>query len=63
MRRFFTFLVVAATTASATTWWLYEGDLAEAVEPVLPEWNADALALREGLAAPPPLAAPDTPDE
>ncbi|MCB9685442.1 MAG: hypothetical protein H6735_10415 [Alphaproteobacteria bacterium] len=52
MRRLLTFLVVAAAVAAGSTWWLYEGDLAQAVAPVVPEWNADQLALRAGVVDP-----------
>lgn len=41
MRRVLTMLLVAAGTAAGTTWWLYDGDLAEAVDPVLEERLAD----------------------
>ncbi len=70
MRRLLTFLVVASATAGATTWWLYEGDLAEAVAPVVPEWDAKGLALQQGMVDPGlPLAGPsgeeptDVPEE
>ena len=49
MRRLFLFVVVSVSTAVGSTWWLYQGDLAEAVEPVVPEWNADALAIQAGI--------------
>ena len=52
-RRLAVFLLVAAATAVGSSWWLYEGDLVEAVEPVVPDWNADALAVRAGLAEAP----------
>lgn len=55
MRRLLTFLIVAAATAGGTTWWLYDGDLAEAVEPVVDRvhaWDADGLAVEAGLADP-----------
>lgn len=58
IRRLVVFLVVASATAGGSTWWLYEGDLAQAVEPVLPEWDADALAIRAGVADPGLLPAP-----
>ena len=61
MRRLLLFLVVSVSTAVGSTWWLYQGDLAEAVEPVVPEWNADALAIRAGIVDLPgaaPMAAP-----
>lgn len=35
IRRLLTLIVVAACTATATLWWLHDGDLREAVEPVL----------------------------
>lgn len=34
LRRLVTVVVVAAATAGASLWWLYDGDLAEAVRPV-----------------------------
>ena len=55
MRRLLTFLLVAALTAGGSTWWLYDGDLAEAVEPVMErvhEWDADGLAVEAGIADP-----------
>ena len=55
MRRFLTLLTVAASTAVGTLWWLHDGDLSEAVEPVLAEWDADLLARDAGLT---PAAAP-----
>jgi hypothetical protein len=55
MRRLLTFLTVAVATAAGTTWWLYDGDLAAAVEPLAQTaWDADALAVEAGIAAPPP---------
>jgi hypothetical protein len=56
MRRLLTFLVTALITAATTSAWLYDGDLVAAVSPVLPEWNAAALAEREGIGAPPTRA-------
>ncbi len=53
MRRLLTLLLVAGATAAGSTWWLYDGDLAQAVDPVLDvQWDADALAVQEGLADP-----------
>jgi hypothetical protein len=49
VRRLLTFVAVSVATAVGSTWWLYQGDLAEAVEPVVPEWNADALAIQAGI--------------
>ncbi len=49
MRRLLLFVVVSVSTAVGSTWWLYQGDLAEAVAPVVPEWNADALAIQAGI--------------
>lgn len=62
MRRLITFVVVATAVAGASTWWLYEGDLAEAVAPVVPEWNADQLAIRAGVADPAALESPSGED-
>lgn len=58
MRRLLTFLAVAAVTAGATLWWLHDGDLGEAVEPVLAHWDADTLALDAGVT---PKEDPSTP--
>jgi hypothetical protein len=49
MRRLLLFVLVSVSTAVGSTWWLYQGDLAQAVEPVVPEWNADALAIQAGI--------------
>ena len=54
MRRLPTFLAVAAATATACLWWLHDGDLAEAVQPVLAEWDAELLARDAGIAEPSP---------
>jgi len=35
IRRLLTVLVVALLTAGGTLWWLYDGDLAQGVEPVV----------------------------
>lgn len=35
IRRLVTVLVVAAVTAGGALWWLYDGDLAQGVEPVV----------------------------
>lgn len=50
MRRLITVLFVAAITATGSLWWLHDGDLQDAVKPVLTEWNADLLARDAGLA-------------
>lgn len=49
MRRLLTFLAVAVGTAGLGLWWLYEGDLAQAVEPVVARWDADTLARDAGV--------------
>jgi len=49
MRRLITFAAVAAATATASLWWLHDGDLAEAVQPVVAEWDADLLARNAGV--------------
>lgn len=49
MRRAATFVVVALSTAVGSLWWLHEGDLAEAVQPVVAEWDAELLARNAGL--------------
>lgn len=53
MRRLITFLLVATATAAGSSWWLHDGDLAEAVQPVMVQWDADGLARNEGIADPP----------
>jgi hypothetical protein len=35
IRRGITFVVVAAATAGGVLWWLYDGDLGGAIDPVL----------------------------
>jgi hypothetical protein len=57
VRRAVVFAAVAAGTAAASSAWLSDGDLVGAVSPVVPvaEWNADALAAKEGIV---PAAAP-----
>jgi hypothetical protein len=59
MRRFLTFVITAISTALGTLYWLHDGDLAQAVEPVLAEWNAELLAQDAGLADEPSPAAPE----
>lgn len=49
MRRAATFFIVAIATAVGSLWWLHEGDLAEAVDPVVAEWDADVLARDAGI--------------
>ena len=49
IRRLLTLLLLAFATAAATLWWLHDGDLEQAVDPVLREWDAAALAKRAGL--------------
>ena len=53
MRRLLTFIAVAALTAVASLWWLHDGDLAEAVQPVMVEWDAAGLARNAGIDDPP----------
>lgn len=50
MRRLATFAIIAVGTAVTTLWWLHDGDLAAAVEPVMAEWDADLLARNAGIA-------------
>ena len=52
MRRFLTFALTAAATAVGTLYWLHDGALTEAVEPVIAEWNAELLARDAGLVEP-----------
>jgi hypothetical protein len=67
MRRALTFLVVAIATAAASSSWLYDGDLAAAISPVVPkslaQWDADGLAKKEGIvpASAPLPSPPDAP--
>ncbi|MCB9673885.1 MAG: hypothetical protein H6737_02150 [Alphaproteobacteria bacterium] len=49
MRRLITFLLVATCTAAGTLWWLHDGDLVEAVQPVMVEWDAEGLARNAGI--------------
>lgn len=49
MRRLITIVVVAIATCAAALWWLHDGDLREAVEPVLVDWDAATLARDAGL--------------
>jgi len=49
MRRLLTFFAVAAMTATAVLYWLHDGDLAAAIEPVVAEWDADLLVQEAGL--------------
>lgn len=49
LRRLLTFAAVTAATATAALYWLHDGDLAAAVEPVAREWDADALVQEAGL--------------
>lgn len=51
MRRFLTFCVVVITTTTASLYWLHDGDLEQAIEPVLAEWDADLLAQDAGIDA------------
>jgi len=52
MRRFLTFLLSVAVTAIGSLYWLHDGDLAEAIEPVFAEWNAELLARDAGIEDP-----------
>lgn len=67
VRRLATVLIVATATAVGLLYWLHDGDLRDAVAPVmptaLPDWDADRLARAAGLdrqaepaASPPPTA-------
>lgn len=49
MRRLLTFLAITVITATASLWWLHDGDLAEGVQPVMVEWDADSLARNAGI--------------
>ncbi len=64
IRRLLMFFAVAAATATAVLYWLHDGDLAAAVEPVVAEWDADLLVQQAGLGdldAPTPTADPERP--
>ncbi|NCG19884.1 MAG: hypothetical protein GWP91_12820 [Rhodobacterales bacterium] len=61
MRRLVTFVVITIGTAIASLHWLHNGDLMEAVVPVIAEWDADLLARNAGLEDPP--AEPKDTDE
>jgi len=52
IRRLITMVVIAALTAGGVLWWLYDGDMVQAVEPVVDDLVDDP--------APQP-AAPPTP--
>ena len=54
MRRFITLILVALFTLGASLWWLHDGDLVEAVQPVMVEWDAQGLAKNAGIESPPP---------
>lgn len=49
MRRIVTLAAVAIVTAVASLYWLYDGDLEEAAEPVAAQWDASALATSAGI--------------
>ncbi len=59
MRRLVTFVVIAIATATASLHWVHNGDLAEAVVPVIAEWDAELLARNAGLEAAPAAPEPD----
>lgn len=65
MRRAATFLVVTVGTAIAALWWLHEGDLGKAVQPVSAQWDAELLLRDAGIAREPAgtdAPAPDDPE-
>jgi len=49
LRRLATFVIVATATAIATLYWLHDGDLKEAVEPVAARWDTELLLQEAGL--------------
>ncbi len=49
MRRLFTFVAVALLTTTAALWWLHDGDIAEGIQPVMVEWDAEVLARNAGI--------------
>jgi hypothetical protein len=55
IRRALMFFAVTAATATAALYWLHDGDLAEAVQPVVREWDADRLVQEAGLQSLPGL--------
>jgi hypothetical protein len=55
MRRLATIALLAAGTAAGVLYWLHDGDLAGAVEPVLPEWGALAHRVEQAVVADEPL--------
>jgi hypothetical protein len=59
MRRLVTFLLVTVATAVGTLYWLHDGDLRAAAEPVVAEWNTDLLLQEAGLEGLPEAQAPD----
>lgn len=65
MRHLVTFVLVAVATAAGALWWLHDGDLAEAVAPVMPKWDATSLARDAGVPSDPvpPIEAQDPPPE
>ena len=52
MRRLATIVIIAGVTATATLWWLHDGDLGEAVRPVLQQWDAELLLRDAGVEEP-----------
>lgn len=67
MRRAATFVVVMVGTAVAALWWLHEGDLGKAVNPVAAQWDAELLLRDAGIPSPEAAApfegADEAPDE
>ena len=49
MRRLFAIFLIATFTAGGSLYWLHDGDIEAAVEPIKAEWNADVLAADAGV--------------
>lgn len=63
IRYLVTFVLAAAITCAASLWWLHNGDLAGAVAPALPQWDASSLAHDAGVTDAPPPAPATAPDD
>ena len=53
VRALVTFTLSATLTCAASLWWLHDGDLADAIQPMLPElvpeWDATLLVRDAGV--------------
>ncbi len=43
MRRAFVFLLTTSVTAGGILWWLHDGDLIAAIEPIIADWSREGL--------------------